>query len=105
MTEQDKEFSGFHKFRSSDGKTEFGSFEVFLDNDDPMIRPGWYWWLCHKGCIAESDQHGPFPTAEGAYLDALENYQDLPDHGDWAIPHSVPRRDETICGTLTILGD
>lgn len=75
-TQQDREFLGFHKFRADTG-AEFGSFEVYYeDGSDPLVKEGWYWWLCHRKCIAESDATGPFPTAEGAYLAAMEDGND-----------------------------
>lgn len=30
---------------------------------------GWYWWPCAS--LDVKDTKGPFPTAEGAYLDAM----------------------------------
>lgn len=92
----DKEFAGYHKFRGDDG-SEYGSFEVFQETERCMagedtVEPGWYWWSCFPGCLPDGEQHGPFPTAEGAYLDAMEGnhaedtFDGLPDHGDWAIP-------------------
>lgn len=86
---KDTEFSGYHKFRDDDGG-EYGSFEVFHQDErciaaDIDYAPGWYWWSCFPGCLPDGDQNGPFPTAEGAYLDATEG-SELPNHGDWAIP-------------------
>lgn len=76
MTDQITEFSGYHKFRGDDG-SEYGSFEVFQETErcftgEDVMEPGWYWWSCFPGCLPDGEQHGPFPTAEGAYLDAME---------------------------------
>ena len=91
-----KEFQGYHRFRNDEGQ-EYGSFEVFHQDEtcftsEGQLGVGWYWWACHPGCIPDGEPNGPFPTSEGAYLDALEGNVDtatidgLPDHGDWAIP-------------------
>lgn len=87
---QNREFSGYHKFRNDDG-SEYGSFEVFHYDSVPdhiyFTEQGWYWWPCFPGCLPDSEQpNGPFPTAEGAYLDAMDGKGELPNHGDWAIP-------------------
>ncbi len=68
--EQNKEFAGFHSNHTVNGTCRFEVFHE--DGSDPLLKTGWYWWLRRQGYIAESDQEGPFPTAEGAYLDALE---------------------------------
>lgn len=69
---KDLDFQGYHKFRAEDG-SEYGSFEVFYeDGSDPLVKVGWYWWPCHPGYLPDGDSNGPFPTAEGAMLDALE---------------------------------
>jgi hypothetical protein len=74
MHPSDTEFSGFHQFRKDDGSL-CGSFEVFYeDGSDPLLKRGWYWWHRHHGYVAESDQEGPFPNAEGACIDALEGH-------------------------------
>lgn len=67
-------FEGFHAFPDTDQPEgdedvggEYGSFEVFwLD-----VTPGWYWHACFPGCLPDGEPSGPFPTAEGAYLDAI----------------------------------
>lgn len=79
MTDKDKEFSGYHRFRAEDG-SEYGSFEVFHEDEpcfasDNQYEPGWYWWSCFPGCMPDGEQNGPFPTSEGAYLDALEGWK------------------------------
>lgn len=79
-----KEFVGFHQFITPgvEGKPIlYGSFEVFYsagpcaDCDTRLVAPkvGWYWWPCSPGCLPDGDDEpsGPFPTAEGAYLDAI----------------------------------
>lgn len=63
-------FSGFNAFVGG------GSFEVFYkswgDSGGPDFPDqGWYWWSCWPGCLPDGDPSGPFPTAEGAYLDAI----------------------------------
>lgn len=64
---QNKEFVGFHKFVNEDGEP-YGSFEVWPSPDG---RDEYYWWACYPGCLPDNDEpSGPFPTAEGAYLDA-----------------------------------
>jgi hypothetical protein len=72
----DEEFAGFNKFLI-DGDV-YGSFEVFYrkaadhDNQEPPLdKDGWFWWPCYPGCMPDGDPNGPFPTAEGAYLDAI----------------------------------
>lgn len=72
------EFSGFHRFRADDG-SEYGSFEVHqitepVPTAEEPIEPGWYWRSCFPGCLPDGDDMGPFPTAEGAYLDAMEGF-------------------------------
>lgn len=76
------EFEGYHAFSHG------GSFEVFYAdqrehgkevNGLPIVvleeggdRPeGWYWWVCLPGCLPDGEPSGPFPTSEGAYLDAI----------------------------------
>lgn len=79
---KDLEFQGYHKFRAKDG-SEYGSFEVFYETgSDPLVKSGWYWWSCFPGCIPDGDQNGPFPTAEGAYLDAMEGSGSSDDEND-----------------------
>lgn len=66
-----EEFAGYHPFRDDEGN-EHGSFQVFYAADDQADEPGWYWWACFPGCMPDSDSPtGPFPTSEGAYLDAI----------------------------------
>ena len=55
-------FVGHHRFHGG------GSFEVFYTNEG---QPGFYWWDCSPGCLPDGGPIGPFPTAEGAYLDAI----------------------------------
>lgn len=73
---QDQEFAGYHRFRTEDG-AEYGSFKVYhLDEEVPTAdepyTPGWYWQSEFPGCLPDGDAFGPFPTAEGAYLDAIK---------------------------------
>ena len=69
-------FDGYHRFKSETGE-EYGSFEVLYTDGRtspgfPEVREkGWYWWPCHPGCLPDGGPTGPFPTAEGAYLDAI----------------------------------
>lgn len=69
------EFQGYHQFIDEDGKL-YGSFEVdYLTPregaGDPPNGAGWYWVACFPGCLPDGEPSGPFPTAEGAYLDAI----------------------------------
>lgn len=73
----DDEFLGYHKFRGEDGG-EYGSFEVFYNNasvitdgQTPVCDDGFYWHSCFPDCTPDGDPNGPFPTAEGAFLDAM----------------------------------
>jgi len=61
-------FAGF--FTISSGEVPY-SVEVFLLGEHDTISPGWYWWVCSPGCLPDSDPLGPFPEAEGAFLDAI----------------------------------
>lgn len=70
-------FSGYHEFQGDDGNT-YGSFEVFhhkphcnKGDEPPMDEEGWFWWACFPGALPDGEPNGPFPTAEGAYLDAI----------------------------------
>lgn len=77
----DSEFSGYHKFRNHETGEEYGSFEVFHSDTHKEgtmeLESGWYWWSCQPGCLPDTDgsepANGPFPTAEGAYLDAIRD--------------------------------
>lgn len=77
LTDAEHQFAGYHKFKDFVSNTEFGSFEVFYVNAEHVqhsaepTQVGWYWWPCYPGCLPDSDPAGPFPTAEGAYLDAI----------------------------------
>lgn len=37
-----------------------------------ITEPGWYWWACFPGCMADSDAMGPFETEHAATQDAQE---------------------------------
>lgn len=71
-------FLGFHQFATTeDGPVvKCGSFEVFHHTKQDVEafgepdEPGFYWWACYPGCLPDGEPSGPFPTAEGAYLDA-----------------------------------
>lgn len=70
-------FYGFHA-NQIEGVEASGSFEVFyLDKAQwpteamKHLDTGWYWWPCFPGCLPDGEPSGPFPTAEGAYLDAI----------------------------------
>lgn len=84
--QKDKAFAGFHTFTTPGDQTGevptggSGSFEVFYGGPDEFDgvyeihegrTTGWYWWPCFPGCMPDGDPSGPFPTAEGAYLDAI----------------------------------
>jgi hypothetical protein len=73
--------AGFHRWPGG------GSFEVFWDDSDiprwggeprnydgdgKPVRPGWYWWACHPGCLPDGEAHGPFARSSQAKDDALE---------------------------------
>lgn len=63
-----QDYSGFHRFRSSDAEEPYGSFEVFEAPDES----GWMWWACYPGHMPDGDAFGPFASAYLAYCDALE---------------------------------
>lgn len=69
-------FMGYHQFINPLGEP-YGMFEVFHHDGETKdwigvsSMPGYYWWACMPGCMPDSDPNGPFPTAEGAYLDAI----------------------------------
>lgn len=74
----DRSFEGYHKFQGI--SSYYGPFEVFWHNDMEPNTPlcvnneweeGWYWHACYPGCLPDGEPNGPFPTAEGAYLDAI----------------------------------
>lgn len=79
----DLNWQGYHTWQHDEtntagevvGQTPCGSFEVFYveeDRRDGCERAeGWYWWSCFPGCLPDGEPSGPFPTAEGAYLDAI----------------------------------
>ena len=76
-SEPDKDFSGYHQFVNDMG-AHYGSFEVFYNKADAVNgyidlaeNDGWFWWACFPGCLPDGEPAGPFPTAEGAYLDAI----------------------------------
>ena len=54
---------GYHQFIALDGSL-YGSFEVFCEDG------GWYWWVCHPGCIPDGEPCGPYETSREAYEDA-----------------------------------
>ena len=79
----------WHTFQAADGSGQtYGSFEAFyIGNDgsaygftylDPdsgeELRPGWYWWACHPGCMPDSDPDGPYATER----EAIQAGQDCP---------------------------
>lgn len=66
-------FLGYHQFQDAQGGA-YGSFEVFhvaFYGGRKKSRNGFYWHACQPGCLPDGDPCGPFPTAEGAYLDAI----------------------------------
>lgn len=72
----DAGFAGYHRFRNPETGEEYGSFKVYhLDEPvataDEPYDVGWYWVAEQPGCLPDGDATGPFPTAEGAYLDAM----------------------------------
>lgn len=73
IEEQANQFQGYHKFPTEDGEGT-GSFQVFHSRQDYDVgdkEHGWYWWACFPGCLPDGEPNGPFPTSEGAYLDAI----------------------------------
>lgn len=80
LTSIDHTFLGYHQFQDEGGKP-YGSFEVFhtseyagpTENPNDTWETGFYWWPCFPGCTPEGEAIGPFPTSEGAYLDAIED--------------------------------
>lgn len=74
-TADGRSFQGYHSFPTDTEPTSdgFGSFEVWHSSDARgQWAKGWYWWACFPGCLPDGEPNGPFPTAEGAYLDAIE---------------------------------
>ncbi len=66
MAEQnDATFAGTHVIRSDNPCGVF--FDIFFGPFESGT--GWYWWRAEPGGVGP--MHGPFPTAEGAYLDAI----------------------------------
>lgn len=63
-------FLGYHRFQDAQGGA-YGSFEVFQVDRYGKTPPGFYWHACQPGCLPDGEAVGPFPTAEGAYLDAI----------------------------------
>lgn len=70
-------FQGFHSW-TEEGTAARISLEVFHHEAGHAEHPGnqdletgWYWWPCSPGCLPDGEPSGPFPTAEGAYLDAI----------------------------------
>ncbi len=43
-----------------------------LYDGDETYEPGFYWAVCHPGCIPDSDFYGPHKTEELAEKDAEE---------------------------------
>ena len=86
----------YYEFASDSG-TGYGSLEAFhvspeiavcLDNvaafngKGEPVEPGWYWWPCFPGCIADGDAVGPFQTEREAVIDAGGIWDDLSEtHG------------------------
>jgi hypothetical protein len=72
----DTSFAGYHQFTNDEGH-KYGSFEVFHyleivgGGTNGLASTGWYWQACFPGCLPDAEANGPFPTAEGAYLDAI----------------------------------
>lgn len=80
--------AGYSPFRSADTRdepAEWGSLEVFWDDEDRPgwsdtprnydvdgnpVKAGWYWWPCFPDCLPDGDASGPFETSAAAYLDA-----------------------------------
>jgi hypothetical protein len=44
----------------------------WLDGDNELREPGWYWWACFPGCMPDSDPVGPFDTEAEALADARQ---------------------------------
>jgi hypothetical protein len=85
-------YAGFNPFHTEDCKLRpdcfcvgAGSFEVFYrapslwqgegthtSDEEERLEPGWYWWPCFPDCLPTGAPSGPFPTAESAYLNAIE---------------------------------
>lgn len=76
-SDNNQTFAGWHRFQTQTGDDQLGtvnhgSFEVFYDGPrSPQEGEGWYWWPCFPGCVPDGEANGPFPTSEGAYLDAI----------------------------------
>ncbi len=68
----------YHRFQD-DAEGEYGSFEVFYDDDDNgrnfdaegnPVAAGWYWWACFPGCLPDGEPAGPFDSEDTARADA-----------------------------------
>ena len=86
----------YYEFASDSG-TGYGSLEAFhvsselavflkdvaaFNGDGETVEPGWYWWPCFPGCIADGDAVGPFETEREAVEDAGGIWDDLSEtHG------------------------
>lgn len=71
-TNERSTFADYHRFpEPGDHEHGTGSFEVWHSDRQDSLEPGWYWWPCFPGCLPDGEPSGPFPTSEGAYLDAI----------------------------------
>ena len=81
----------YYEFASDCG-TGYGSLEAFhispelaafIDDvaafncNGETVEPGWYWWPCFPGCVADGDAVGPFETERDAVIDAGGIWDDL----------------------------
>jgi len=80
---QTDQFAGYHEH---DAEVRVLHFEVWHIGFTPWIEgaraPGWYWWTVYprpadadlkrfEPMPVDAQAHGPYPTAEGAYLAAV----------------------------------
>lgn len=46
------------------------------ENDEPLLKPGWFWWSCFPGCLPDGEPNGPFKTADEAKADAQSSSEE-----------------------------
>ena len=70
---------------------DFGNYEVFYVDEkavsdseattseddgveDGLWQEGWYYWICHPGCLPDSEPNGPHDSEDEARNDVNEEY-------------------------------
>jgi len=82
--------AGYHQFHADETQEEYGSFEVFWQNEicdtdkhEPrgtnlchveqcVVPAGWYWAAGFPGCLYDGDPMGPFASSQQAHENADE---------------------------------